>query len=55
MPNTRDEIISGELRRVGCRSAFPIHSDIPRFADPGHDEAQRATVENFGARWLVFR
>jgi SAM-dependent methyltransferase len=48
------EIISGELHCLKCRKNFPIKDGIPRFADPGFDDAQRDTAENFGAQWLVF-
>jgi SAM-dependent methyltransferase len=48
------EIIAGELRCERCVNVYPVRGGIPRFADPGTDERQRKTAENFGAQWLVF-
>src|SRR5262249_39641102 len=48
------EIITGELDCTQCHDRFPIFNGVPRFADPGGNDLQRETAENFGAQWLEF-
>jgi SAM-dependent methyltransferase len=49
------EIMEGELRCATCRSAYPISSGIPRFANLDQVESdKRATAAGFGWQWQHF-
>lgn len=49
------EIIEGELRCTACKSAFPITSGVPRFANLDQVESdKRATAAGFGWQWQHF-
>lgn len=51
----RPEIISGTLTCVGCRNSFAIVRGVPRFADLGKLEGEKAvTAEGFGFEWQHF-
>jgi SAM-dependent methyltransferase/uncharacterized protein YbaR (Trm112 family) len=50
-----DEIMEGELACVDCGKGFPIVRGIPRFADIGKVESDKAaTAEKFGWSWQHF-
>lgn len=49
------EILEGELTCEGCARAYPIRRGVPRFADVGEIEREKAaTAENFGWQWQHF-
>lgn len=49
------EIMEGDLECVSCSKRFPIVRGIPRFADVGQVEPEKAaTAEKFGWEWQHF-
>jgi SAM-dependent methyltransferase len=49
------EIVEGELICDSCARRFAVHRGVPRFADAGEIEAEKAsTAENFGWQWQHF-
>jgi SAM-dependent methyltransferase len=49
------EIVEGMLGCVGCARKYPVTRGVPRFADAGEAEADKAaTAENFGWQWRHF-
>lgn len=49
------ELIEGELICSSCRKTFPVHRGIPRFAELGRIEAEKAaTAASFGWQWQHF-
>lgn len=49
------EIIEGILRCAGCAQLFPIVEGVPRFADFGElDDEKAATASSFGWQWQHF-
>ena len=51
----QNEILSGELGCQNCAQIFPILRGVPRFADLGEIETDKAaTAANFGWQWTNF-
>lgn len=49
------EVLSGDLHCVACEKIFPVVRGIPRFADLGDiEEDKAATAESFGWSWTKF-
>ncbi|HKP73863.1 MAG TPA: class I SAM-dependent methyltransferase, partial [Pyrinomonadaceae bacterium] len=49
------EILEGELACVGCARQFAVRRGVPRFAEAGELEGEKAaTAENFGWQWQHF-
>ena len=49
------EILEGELACRGCARRFAVRRGVPRFADVGEIEREKAaTAENFGWQWQHF-
>lgn len=49
------EIVEGQLACAGCARAFPVERGVPRFAELGAVEPEKAeTAANFGWQWRHF-
>jgi uncharacterized protein YbaR (Trm112 family) len=50
-----DEVLEGVLACAGCADEFPIVAGVPRFADLGSVEPEKAaTASSFGFEWKHF-
>ena len=50
-----EEILEGDLDCAGCAQHFPIVRGVPRFADLGKiEEDKAATASSFGWEWQHF-
>jgi SAM-dependent methyltransferase len=48
------EVMEGDLRCRGCRSAYPVRRGVPRFVDPGGTGESARTASAFGWEWRAF-